>query len=181
MFSDAITVSPAYPIKINYHLNYKEMIKAVDLAHASGHVNPKRFPITGEGIVELVIRLVRFHRNINRQNALQKLTALGRVPIDIAGLLALGASFPELQLETTIIALGSTSNDREGQCGVPCLTYMGHYYKKRVLTTENLKAEWDERYSFATVFLDQGGADETKSVLRKDAAKAGKLAGGFAS
>ena len=105
---------PRYPVTVDFSLTLDEMIAAGQYGRVHDEIDAAHYPIDGEGRVEATIELVRFGRSLHSDEALTELDHLGYRPATLAELLALRATYPELETGP-IIALGSSWDAPDGR------------------------------------------------------------------
>jgi len=128
-------------ITVNYNLSLAEMISAGKYDWISDDINEDNFPVRGTGIIESVVELIHFNRNISSDDAEKELKKMKLRPANVEEILAFGAEYPETQRKFPIIALGSVasvSGNREvvylGRLGAARdlrLLWRGHVWSAR--------------------------------------------------
>jgi hypothetical protein len=100
-----------YPVTIDYGMSKEEMIRAGDYDHVSCSIKEGCI-VSGNGVVMRDFELVHVGdlTTITKRSAY--LESHGLRPARIAELLAFGATFPEIQREFPIVALGSICINR---------------------------------------------------------------------
>ncbi|GEM_PF-4549874 len=110
-------------IVVDYNLSLQAMIEAGNYDVAHEHLfNEKTFPVSGEGIQKIQLKLIKFQVGIFREYMIPIFKAAGLRPAFPAEILALGALQPELQKTKIIVALGqvglgAASQHVVGLCG----------------------------------------------------------------
>lgn len=99
------------PLIVNYDKGIKRAIAEGEYRLINREINIEDFPIRvqetfGNGKIEVVASLFNFENNINSRPAIKEMKKVGYRPAIPLELLALGAIYPELQKEMTIIGLG---------------------------------------------------------------------------
>lgn len=92
---------------IDFGKSLEEMIAAGKYDWRNNEITAARFPITGGGTVMVDGKLFHFNRNTTTDEVERELDKAGYRAATIAELLAFGASFPEVQRQFPVIALGS--------------------------------------------------------------------------
>ncbi len=135
-------------IMVDYTKSLAEMITAGRYDWKNDDITEKRFPVKGEGTKEFVCELVHPNRGISSENALKEIEKSGKLrPATIEELLAFGATFPEIQRQLPVVALGSSAEVR-GDCGVPCLLRDD---SERILDLRWFERVWGDRFRFLAV------------------------------
>ena len=118
----------AASVSVDYAKNLPDMIAAGRYDWTSDDITPKRFPITGTGVVELETKVFHFNRSISSEDAVAAIKADDKAnpwePAPIEALLAYAAKHPDEQRQYPIIGLGSVVSVR-GCRGVPYLSRRG--------------------------------------------------------
>ena len=94
------------------------------------------------------VTLFHFGREIKSEAAISEMDKDGYRPATIKELLALGASYPELQKHFPVVALGSVWRNPDGHLQVPCLDWHG---AGRLLDLDLLGLNWGDKHRFAAV------------------------------
>ena len=115
-------------VRIDYSRSLLEMVKKGGYDHLHNDINAQRFPVKGEGQVELEITLASFNQEMRRDNALIKLDSAGLRPVTLAEVLALGATPKKVLCERPIVALGSIWANPDGSYDIP---YVRKWWNKR--------------------------------------------------
>lgn len=108
-------------IVIDYLMTLEEMIVAGGYDWKHDAITSERFPLSGEGKVERIVELIHFNRTISSDEVERELDKMGLRPATIEELLAFGATFPETQRKSSIVALGSCL-EVHGESCVACLS-----------------------------------------------------------
>jgi hypothetical protein len=137
-----------YTVTVNYDLSLEEMIAAGRYDWKHYDITAERFPLQGEGQVEVEITLVHIGRDMSTDNVLKELDARGLRSAKIEELLALGADQPELQRKFPIIALGSVWCGLGGGRNV---VDIATDYAGRCLRVRWYESDWAGIYRFVTV------------------------------
>lgn len=110
-----------YPVAVDYTKTIDEMVSAGHYDWKNDDINSKNFSVSGEGVVNVNLELIHLNKMISSEDVLAYLEKNGMRPATIAELLAFGATHPEVQREFSIICLGSSWVDSDGDRLVPCL------------------------------------------------------------
>lgn len=102
-------VSTIYKIVVDYRQTLEQMVAAGCYDRVNSDITAGRFPVMGEGQVELEPELVHIGHDISSEAVLVELEKRGLRAGTIAELLAFGATYPEVQREFSIVALGSVA------------------------------------------------------------------------
>jgi len=114
-------ITPTLHILVNYNKSLQEMVKAGEYAWVDSNIASDNFPIQGKGRQKKEVVFFRFRRKITSENVIAEMDSAGYRPASIEVLLAIGASYPELQKQFPIIALGSRWWSPGGYLQVPFL------------------------------------------------------------
>ncbi len=125
----------------------KKMIVDGRYDGGSSGIIAEEFPIEATGKQEVVLELLHFNRRISTEDALIEIERRGLEPAKFIHLLAFGKHHPELQLQFSIVALGSVLPPLGG-FRVPCLNACSG---RRCLILEWGDCVWDENYRFLVV------------------------------
>ena len=143
------SVGSTYPVTVNYNLSLEEIIAAGRYDWKNGDITVKHFPMKGEGITDVDIRLVHFDRVMDSSDeVIRKLDKMDLRPASIEELLAFGAKYPDVQRHFPIVALGSVWRLLDGGQGVPSLHGRG---RERGLGLGIFGGGWGGRCRFAAV------------------------------
>lgn len=112
-----------YPVSVPYNgaSTIKELVAAGAFDWKNDDITDKHFPQEKTGAEDVEIELVHLDRDISTDDALVELDKRGLRPANPAELLAFGATFPEVQREFPVIALGQFWRDPRGYRNVVCL------------------------------------------------------------
>ncbi len=108
-------------IIVDYGKKVKEMVAAGHYDWPNSDINDTNFPQSGTGVDTVNPELVHLNKDASSEDALAHMEANGLRPATLAELLAFGATYPEIQRQFPIIALGSSWVDSGGRRRVPCL------------------------------------------------------------
>ena len=107
-----------YPVIVNYDLSLRGMIRAGGYKWVNSSITAKNFPVEGDGQIYVTIELVHFDHSITSDKVLSELDKRGLRAATLSELLAFGATYPDVQREFPVFALGSMGQDRGGYCYV---------------------------------------------------------------
>ncbi|MCX6742698.1 MAG: hypothetical protein NT116_00490 [Candidatus Parcubacteria bacterium] len=97
-----------YKVTWNYNETLAEMIEGGKYDYPNEQIfNNRNFPIHGAGKHEAELVLIHLDRTATTQEILDHLNSLGLESAKIEHLLAFGKTYPEIQLKSDIVALGS--------------------------------------------------------------------------
>jgi hypothetical protein len=116
-----------YPVSVPYNgaSTIKELVANGRYDWSNDNITDRNFPQEKTGAEDVEIELVHLDRNISTDDALAELDKRGLRPANPAELLAFGATFPEVQREFPVIALGQYWRGPLGNRGVVCLDGSG--------------------------------------------------------
>ncbi len=137
-----------FSVTVDYAQSLANMVRAGNYDWVNSDITEKHFPVKGEGKTEKELHLVHLNRAISSDDAVRELDKMGYAPAKIEDLLALGASYPELQRQFPIVALGSVWRRLLGHRHVPCLW---SYTAERYLRLHWLEGDWREDHRFLAV------------------------------
>jgi hypothetical protein len=149
-----VTAAPAmkgqaqFSFTVNYDQPIEEARKAGNYDWENSDITSKNYPTSRKGTADIVLHIEHFDRQISSETVIAELDKKGLRPAETHELLALGATYPELQREFPIIALGSVWQDRDGGRSVPCLDRGG---SKRGLDLDWFDGKWRADYRFAAI------------------------------
>jgi hypothetical protein len=112
---------PSYPVNVDYSASVEQLIKAGKYDWFNDDITGRNFPSSEKGTAQVIVYLVNFDRDISSENAVKELDRQGLRPATLKELLALGATYPDLQRKDLIVALGSTWRPSDGDVSVPDL------------------------------------------------------------
>ncbi len=102
-----------FHLTVDYGKSLAEMIAPGHYDWTNGDITAKRFPVSGEGLIEFEARYFHFDRNISSEDAIKEIesedTENPWIPAKIEHTLSHGATFPEEQRKFPIIGLGSVA------------------------------------------------------------------------
>ena len=102
-----MSVKEVFHVIVDYRKSLLDMIKAGDYWWYNDSINADHFPIQGSGQVELDIELINYDQSMESDEVIQALNAHGLRPVTLPELLAFGATYPDVQRDFPIVALGS--------------------------------------------------------------------------
>ncbi len=140
-------VSKIFRITVNHHLPLKEMIKAGKYDWVNDDITEKRFPVPAGDMIELDTELFHLDCTISSENVLIEMDKKDYRPATIHELLAFGVSYPDVQREFPIVALGSVA-EVDGDRYVACLDRDDSV---RDLGLDWFDDGWPRRYRFLAV------------------------------
>lgn len=124
MGSNPTFTSEILRVTVNYDLSLEEMIAAGKYDWQNNNINIINFPPPaggwGSGLVNLDVELACFNRFTEPEEVLYKFDLYDRRPGVLPELLAVGAEYPQKQIEFPIVQIGSVWPDlqRGGKRGV---------------------------------------------------------------
>lgn len=112
-----------YPVVVDYGMSIGDMVKAGKYDWSNESINNNTFPVYGQGRVNVNVGLFRFGREgdvFQYEDVLQRFDSLGFRPGNVAELLAIGSTYPELQLKFPIVQMGTVWHhvERNGYRGL---------------------------------------------------------------
>ena len=137
-----------FKVLVDHTESLQEMIKAGQYDWVNDDITNDHFPIKGSGQEEKEITLFHFNRSISSNDAIAEMKKAGYSLALIEDLLALGATYKELQKQFPINALGSVWRDPCGDRYVPYLFWDGLERDLRLLW---FVRGWIEYWRFAAV------------------------------
>lgn len=122
-----------YRVAIDYSRPIEELVIAGNYDCSNKSINSENFAVPRQfrrlGRVEVNLHLVLCKKQISYEEALLMLKSLGLRPGILPEQLAIGAAFPQKQIECPIFQIGSLWSDRKGR---RC-TYLRRANKERML------------------------------------------------
>jgi hypothetical protein len=112
-----------YPVTVNYKTSLAEMIADGDYRWVHSSINEENFSVSGTGEVTRDLELVYLEKDVTIDEVLAYMEANGLRPARIEELIALGATYPEIDWEFYVIALGSVIRLSNDEFVVPFLEY----------------------------------------------------------
>jgi hypothetical protein len=141
----------AFRLTVNHDQTLEAMIATGKYDWKNDDITAKRFPLTGEGLVEVEACLFHFDRSISSEDAVKAIETADKqnpwTPGQIEHVLSFGAFFPEEQRKYPVVGLGSVV-EVSGLRHVPELWEDG---AGRRLDLSWWKGDWDEDYRFLAV------------------------------
>jgi hypothetical protein len=132
---------------VDYGLSLEQMIVTGHYDWVNDSIAAERFPIVGEGKMELEVQLFHFDQSISSEEAVRLIRKDGFEPAKIEHLLAFGATYPEMQRKFPIVGFGSSCMVY-GERYVPVL-YGGD--SVRSLRLSYWDGDWRDFYRFLAV------------------------------
>jgi len=115
--------SDTFKVVVNYGKTLAEMIQFGKYGWVNDDITDKHFPIQGAGTQEAELVLVHLNRDATTKEVLAHLDSNGLKAAGIEHLLAFGATYPEIQKEFPVIALGSAWVNDNGNRNYPYLNF----------------------------------------------------------
>jgi len=123
-----------------------DMIAACRYKSVDRRITTERFPVKGEGRVELNMAILHFGKAMTTKNVIAGLEHSSFRPAKIEELLTLCKERPGLQAKFSIVALGSVWNDSSG---MP--QFVASLNTNLVSTSASAGTLWADPYRFAAV------------------------------
>lgn len=155
---NSITENGEILLKIDCNKKIKQLIAEGNYCWVST-ANAKNLPASLEKVKEEIVlttKLFRFKREISSQNAIKLMAREGYRPATLVELLVLGATYPKLQKDGPIIALGSVWPSTCGFCRVLSLDFEGG---NRRVTLSWLNFIWNPGDRFLGVLINPGSEE----------------------
>lgn len=111
---ELVNCKPSCKVSIDCGQSLAEMISAGKYDWKNEHITAEHFPVKGKGKKEIEITLFHFGRKITSKPVIVEIDKEGYRPAIIEELLALGSTYPELQEQFPIVALGSVWRISDG-------------------------------------------------------------------
>ena len=111
-----------YPVTVDYRKTIEEMIEAGRYDWKNPDINAKNFPVSGEDTLEANLELVHLNMVAGTKEVETYLEANGLRAATLEELLAFGATYPNIQREFPIVAIGSSWVYPDGDRLVPGLS-----------------------------------------------------------
>ena len=144
-----IAADSTYPVSVNYDQTLKAMIKAGKYDWTNDNIVQMNFPHDkSRGIEEITIELIKYDADMESHDVITDLDSRGLRPATIEELCAFGASYPDVQRQFPMVALGSPWAYRYGNREVPVLITSG---SARILDLDWWSNRWLAPYRFAAV------------------------------
>lgn len=137
-----------YTITVDYGKFVEEMVAAGQYDWKNGDITSKNFPQSNTGVVAVSTVLIHLNKSVSSEVVLAHLEANGLRPATLAELLAFGATYPEIQRQFPVIALGSSWVHSDGNRCVPCLNRAN---RDRVLYLDWFDGGWGDFCRFLAV------------------------------
>ena len=102
-------ITTTHHLIVDYTKSFDEMVRAGKYFSMSYAFEKSHFPMTTGDAVEVDVTLIHFNHEIRSSNvAVEELNKIGYRPATIEELLSFGATYPDIQKQFTIVALGSS-------------------------------------------------------------------------
>lgn len=136
--------SKSYLITVDYSLSLEEMIesKGFGYGHLDLCIRDGQVPIIGEGVVTEDVLLFPFDGGKEPEEAIAMLDQKGRVPVQLAHILALSMKFPDLFQEFYVLGLGSPWIDPTYSVDKPLFPCLGDWGHGRGLRMSPWDVDW---------------------------------------
>ena len=141
-------IQDTFKVVVDYGQSLAEMISAGKYGWVNSDIIQKHFPVEGSDQKEVELVLFHFGRVMTSEQVIAEMDEAGYRPAPIEDLLSLGASYPELQKDFPVAALGSVWQSPVGHRYVPYLPWCG---VRRDLNLYWFGPDWPESYRFAAV------------------------------
>ncbi len=138
--------SSFYPVTVNYGLSIESLVQSGGYDWKNNDANDRNFPNFRDHKSTVDVQLIHFNRVISTEDALSELDRRGLKPVDLHTLLSLGAKYPDLQRQFSIVALGSVW---QSPFGDRCIPYLSVYGSRRNLNLSLVDGGWDAICRFA--------------------------------
>lgn len=139
---------PSYPVNVDYSASVEQLIKVGKYDWFNAEIKAGNFPSSEKGTAQVLVYLVPFTRELSSEDAVRELDHQGLRPATLKELLALGATYPDLQRKALIVALGSNWRDSDGDVFVPRLYSLE---SDRRLSLRWWRGVWPSHWHFAAV------------------------------
>ena len=152
-----ITISKNYPIMVDYNQSLREMVDAGKYNWVVDDINTCNFPINGRGKINLNVVLITFKKvvgekdSINIKDVLMVIDSAGFRQATLPELLALGKSFPNLQSDVSIFALGSSYKPSYADSRAPRLGEDSRGRLIHLCAFDFFTRSWNGSYGFLAV------------------------------
>lgn len=107
---ETVNLAEEIVLLVDYGKTIEQAIIAGNYYWVSRDLNDKNFPISSEMIgkkLEIRSKLFHFNRSVEPDEAIFEMNSFNYHPANLMEILALGSTYPDLQREFPIIALGS--------------------------------------------------------------------------
>jgi hypothetical protein len=102
-----------YPIQ-SKHKSLQDAIRAGQYDYVNDHIRPEHFKIEGEIVVDTEALLYHPNCSIDRDSVIKELDQMGLKAATLPELCAFGATYPDIQRDFPVVALGSVYVRRHG-------------------------------------------------------------------
>lgn len=141
--------SQTFRLAVNYDRCVEDGVKAGQYGWVNSGITQEHFPQKRTGVsAEAEVQLAHFGRDMEADEVLRDLGAIGLRPAELPELLVLGEKRPGLQREFPIVALGSRWQRSRGNCYVPCLFKRD---TERALGLDRVGGKWSSVCHFLAV------------------------------
>ncbi len=137
-----------YPVVIDYGKSVEEMVVYGNYNWSNPDTTSKNFPLSGTGNVSVSLEFVHLNKSVSTREVSDYLEANGLRAATIEELLVFGMTYPEIQREFPVVALGSSWVDSRSRRRVPYL--VGHG-SGRKLYLHWSAYDWDDVCRFLAV------------------------------
>jgi hypothetical protein len=158
LFFGAIIVSNLsaqnYTIIVDRSKSLESMVTMGKYDIVYGEINPLNFPkdtLLGAGVDTLTVHLFKNSKLYSGSRIVKELKKMGYRPGDIIELSVFGATYPNKQVDSSIIALGSSYSD-------DLLTYvpvLGYENDKRIFYADPIGTPRDDSYIFIAIKIKE--------------------------
>jgi hypothetical protein len=144
-----ITQIDLFCVSVDYEISIEEAVKKLSSHYdrKSPKITSRNFPTNRKGRVDIALELIQLNRAISTNMVIREIDKSGYRPAEIRELLAFGESYPKVQYECCIAALGSIWKSQYS-CYVP------YFYRdglKRNIGIRWIEHEWQKLSQFAVV------------------------------
>lgn len=144
---------PFYPVTVDFSRSVKEMIADGEYDKVNRDITARHFHSEDKDKVKESIRLIRFEPGLrSTEEVTSEFDRRGLRPVVLKELLALGATYRDIQLSYGIVALGSVWYDglADGVPKVACLL-SSDLHNYRELDLYEADGSWTSEWRFAAV------------------------------
>jgi hypothetical protein len=127
-------------IVVDYSKSLAEMISAGKYDWVNSDITSKRFPVKGQGRVELNAEFVYYGKLMSSDDIVKDVKERSLRPATLSELLAFGETYPDKQREFPIVALGSVWQHWSGDRSLASLHCLGSKRKLNLCIWESV---WD--------------------------------------
>lgn len=137
-----------FSIVVDYGRPFDAMIAACACGYNNSDITAANFPISGTGVVEQEVILVDFDRDMESDDVVRELAAMGLEPAKLEHALAFGEKYPDVQRDRPVVFLGSVWTTPGGNRYVP---YLDDWDDERELDLDDWRSGWARHCQFAAV------------------------------